>query len=142
MAEFVAILGATAAATQVTSQSLSGALKIHTFLKEVKGAPERINDLVEWICILAEIVESQEKDDENSANVTSKSLAYVRKTMKELELILEDLEKGLKRKSGLKGKLKWGSVKAVFKEEALEKLIKRINRAARTVELAVNCHDA
>lgn len=142
MAEFVAILGATAATTQFAGQNLSGVLKIHNVLREIKGAPDRINDLVEYICLLSEIVEDIEKDDSNNLNVMSKSLVYVGKAMRELETVLEDLEKGIQKRSGLKGKLQWESVKAAFKEEALENLVKRIDRATRTVELAVNCHNA
>lgn len=68
-----------------------------------------------------------------------KSLAYVKQTMTEMEALLRDLEVGLQR-SGLKGKMKWGSVKVVWKGEALDRLTERLERAAGALQLAVNCY--
>ena len=61
MAKFATRIDAAAAVTQLAGQGLSGALNIRSFWAQVKRAPERFNDILEWIYLLTEIVESTEK---------------------------------------------------------------------------------
>jgi hypothetical protein len=54
--------------------------------------------------------------------------------------MLGELEKGMVKKRGLKGRLQWGALKVVFKGEVLDTMTGRLERAVQTLQLALTLH--
>lgn len=136
MAEFLAAAGSAAAITQLAGQLVSSLERLYKFWKQVKGAPKQVEDLLEEICVFATVLKSLEATAQDENDSLSIALQYVRNAVKELEDMLEEFEKGLNR-SGFKNKLRWGSLKVVFKDNTLMQMAQRLERAKSMLGLAI-----
>jgi len=136
------VLGIVAAATQLGGQGLDVAMKIKSFRNQVKDAPQQVKDLLDEVATVAELVDMAERGVANDGlRVTSRSLTMVRARATELERVLEELEQSLKKKCGVKEKLRWGALKVVFKGQELASMTAKLGRAVQLLNIALAMHN-
>jgi uncharacterized protein YoxC len=131
MAEVLGVVASGVAVLQLASQILSVSKKLHGVCSGVKGVPKRISDLLEEIQILAETLEQTPLSESDAAQ---KCQFFLKKTMIELEIFLKELEVKL---NGCGGKTKrvLGRIKAVMKDQEVDRLVARLERTKNTFEI-------
>ncbi|KUJ20113.1 uncharacterized protein LY89DRAFT_779964 [Mollisia scopiformis] len=116
----MAELGAVAAITQLAGQTLMCANALYSLFRQIKAAPRQIEHLLQEISIIAQILK-----DVPSKDVTGSSVG--------------GLGSG-SAKTGLRGKLKLGSVMMVMKEKEVRELVERLRGSYNSLPFAVVCH--
>jgi len=113
-------------------------VRLKGFWDAVKDAPEEINHLIEEIETLSSVLSDFETSEQPELNLgresTSKCLQFCKKAVGILDSVVKDIEANIKKRKRV------GSVKAVLKRDAIEKLRERLMTAQSMLMLSNNMY--
>lgn len=138
MAEVFAVVGAILGFAQLAGQIISSIKTIHSFVHKVVDPPKQVLSLLEELDSTSKFLqilpESSDGDEE-----TLKSLRVANRVLDELQELLETLNISARQK-GWKGKLRWGSLKALGKGQVIRGMVERLERAKSSLNGALFHH--
>ncbi|PQE31500.1 Ankyrin repeat-containing domain protein [Rutstroemia sp. NJR-2017a WRK4] len=145
MTEVLGTVASGIAIAQLAGAVVSTTQKIYIFWKEMKDAPKHIGCLLVEIELLGEVLveyytsNRQGNGIYHHSTTLEKIYMHCETAIKDLDEVLETLDKGLK-KSGSKAKKIWYTFRVVMKGSVLEDLMERLERAKSMLNLASQCH--
>jgi ElaB/YqjD/DUF883 family membrane-anchored ribosome-binding protein len=145
MAEVLGTVASGIAIAQLAGAIVSSTRKIYIFWKDMKDAPKHIGGLLVEIELLGEVLvehytsNRQENGIYHHSAILQKIYLHCETAIKDLDEVLETLDKGLK-KSGSKAKKIWYNFRVAMKGSVLEDLMERLERAKLMLNLASQCH--
>jgi hypothetical protein len=113
-------------------------VRLKGFWDAVKDAPEEIKHLIEEIETLSSVLSDFETSEQPELNLghesTSRCLQFCKKAVGILDSVVMEVEANIKRRRAL------GSVKAVLRRDAIEKLKERLMSAQSMLMLSNNMY--
>ncbi|KAM3073428.1 hypothetical protein ACMFMF_006634 [Clarireedia jacksonii] len=145
MAEVLGTVASGIAVAQLAGAIVSSTQKIYTFWKEMKDAPKHIGRLLVEIELLGGVLveyntsNGKANGPHHHSAMLQKIYLHCETAIKDLDEVLETLDKGLKQ-SGSKAAKTWHAFRVVMKSSILEDLMERLERAKSMLNLASQCH--
>jgi hypothetical protein len=142
MAEVVGIISSGIAIGQATAAIAKSLVKLKDLWNEFRDVPEDLVFLVRQVEILRLLFEENESQVSQTGSASlprSVQLAFelVTKGASELEVLVEELQHGLKQRQGWKAKV--AMTKAVLKKDQVKRVKSRLKATVALLNLAKQC---